>query len=753
MHPFALRVSLRTSVHLAVSAVVMLAATGVSASAQSAPAGQPAPGVPAATVRPNYPSTRRSDQVDTYFGTSVADPYRWLEDTDAPETTDWVQRENAVTNAYLASLPERDAIRARLTALWNYPKYTAPFERGGRYFYSENSGLQNQSVLYVTDRPTRPGRVLLDPNTLSRDGTVALSALSVSRNGRLLGYGTSASGSDWQEFHVREVDSGRDLADTLKWVKFSGMAWTKDNRGFFYSRYDAPTSGNALTNVNQNQKLYYHRLGTPQSSDLLVYERPDHPDWGFGARVTEDGQYAIISISQGTSPKNRLYFIDLDNPKKPSVTAPVVKLLDGFDASYDFIDNVGPTFYLRTDREAPRGRVIAIDAFTSRENQDWRTVIPEAKDALGDVSLIGDRFVASYLKDAHSDVRLFTLEGAAAGTLALPGLGSVGGIDGQRGDDEFFYTFTSYLTPPAVYRYDLKKRRSTLLREPKLDFDASRYETRQFFYTSKDGTRVPMFVTARKGVALDGTNPTLLYGYGGFNVSLTPSFSPATLVWLEMGGVYAVANLRGGGEYGQEWHEAGTLLRKQNVFDDFIAAAEYLVREKYTSPAKLAIQGGSNGGLLVGAAMTQRPDLFAVALPAVGVMDMLRFHKFTIGWAWKSDYGSSEDSSQFRALYAYSPLHNLKPGIRYPATLVTTADHDDRVVPGHSFKFAAALQQAQLRSGPPVLIRIESKAGHGAGKPTSKRIQEVADLWAFTAHHLDVQPLGAMPRAQPPVVP
>ncbi|HWJ21415.1 MAG TPA: prolyl oligopeptidase family serine peptidase [Gemmatimonadaceae bacterium] len=709
-------------------------ATGVLAPALTA---QQAPGAATAI---QYPATRKGDQVDLYHGVRVADPYRWLEDTDAPETKAWVQAENAVTHAYLDAIPERAAIKARLTKLWNYPKYTAPTKRGGKYFYSENSGLQNQSVLYVSDKPTGPGRVLLDPNTLSTDGTVALSAVAISDNGKLLGYGTSASGSDWQEFHVREVASGRDLPDTIRWVKFSGMAWTKDNKGFFYSRYDEPKGGNALTDVNKNQKLYYHRLGKPQSSDQLVFESPEHPDWGFGARVTDDGQFAIINVSQGTDQRNRLYFIDLDNPRSPKVTAPVVKLLDAFDASYGFVDNVGTTFYLLTDKDAPRARVVAVDINAPRQEK-WRTVVPEASDALESVAVIGDRIVASYLKDAHASIRFFSLGGVPQGELALPGLGAVGGIDGRRGDREFFYTFTSFLSPTSVYRYDLRKGTNALVRKPTLDFDASKYETKQVFYTSKDGTRVPMFITAKKGVALDGNNPTLLYAYGGFNISLQPSFSPATLVWLEMGGVYAQANLRGGGEYGKEWHDAGTLLHKQNVFDDFIAGAEYLIREKYTQPSKLAIQGGSNGGLLIGAVMTQRPELFGVALPAVGVMDMLRFHKFTIGWGWTSDYGSSDDSTQFTAIYKYSPLHNLKPGTRYPATLVTTADHDDRVVPGHSFKFAATLQADQVPGGPPVLIRIESKAGHGAGKPTSKRIEEVTDLWAFTLKNMGVTPV------------
>jgi prolyl oligopeptidase len=686
----------------------------------------------------HYPATRTVDQADDYHGTRVADPYRWLEDVDSPETRQWVEAQNAVTQAYLATIPQRGPIRERLTKLWNYPKYGTPFREGGRQFYFENSGLQNQSVLYVRDAAKRAPRVLLDPNTLSADGTVALSAAAVSPDGKLLAYGTSASGSDWQEFHVRDVASARDLPDTLKWIKFSGASWTRDNKGFFYSRYDEPTSGNALTNVNKFQKLYYHRLGTPQSADVLVYERRDQPDWGFGAEVTEDGRYAVISVSHGTSPKNRVYVIDLGDPRAPKVSNPVVKLLDAFDASYTFVDNDRTTFYFVSDNDAPRSRLLAVD-LAAPAPERWRTVIPQDKDALEGVEVVGDRFVATYLEDAKSSIRFFDLKsGAPAGRLDLPGIGSVGGINGKRGDTDFFYSFTSFLYPTTVFRYDMKARKSEKYRAPTIDFDASQYETKQVFVTSKDGTRVPMFLTMRKGTPQNGNNPALLYAYGGFNISLTPSFSPANLVWLEMGGIYAVANLRGGGEYGKEWHEAGTLERKQNVFDDYIAAAEYLVREKYTSSPKLAIAGGSNGGLLVGAAMTQRPELFGAALPAVGVMDMLRFHKFTIGWAWTSDYGSADSASHFPFLRAYSPLHNLKPGTRYPATLVTTADHDDRVVPGHSFKFAAALQAAQ--AGPaPTLIRIETKAGHGAGKPTSKQIDEAADRFAFLVKNLGVQ--------------
>jgi prolyl oligopeptidase len=714
-------------------ALVSFAAASATAAAQQAP-------------RPalNYPTTRRAEQVDDYHGTRVADPYRWLEDVDGEETTGWVAAQNAVTERYLAALPTRAALKERLTTLWNYAKYSAPRRYGKKYFYYENPGLANQSVLYVQDRPGAPGRVVIDPNALSADGTVALTALDVTADARLAVYGTSQSGSDWQEFRVRDVERGRDLPDTLRWIKFSGASWTDDGKGFFYSRYAEPASGEALTGVNRHQKLYYHRLGTPQGADELIYERPDEPEWGFDARVTDDGRYAVVSVSQGTDERNRLYVIDLVSPRKPRVTAPVVKVFDRFDASYDYVGNVGETFYFRTNNGAPRGRVIALDLNDLRE-RDWRTIVPEGPDALEGAQVVGREIVASYLSDAKSALRRYGFDGKPRGEVALPGVGTVTEVSGRPGDAELFYTFTSYLAPATVYRYDLARGTSTVYKRPELAFDASRYETRQLFATSKDGTRVPLFVTARKDVRLDGTNATLLYSYGGFNVPMTPGFSPATLVWLEMGGVYAVANLRGGGEYGRAWHEAGMFEKKQNVFDDFIAAAEHLVREKYTAPARLAIQGGSNGGLLVGAAMTQRPELFGVALPAVGVMDMLRFHKFTIGWAWTAEYGSADEPDQFPYLRAYSPLHNLKPGTRYPATLVTTADHDDRVVPGHSFKYAAALQGAQAKDGPPVLIRVDVKAGHGAGKPTAKRIDEIADVFAFTLQNLGVTTAAAVP--------
>jgi prolyl oligopeptidase len=678
-----------------------------------------------------YPKAKTVDQVDDYHGTKVADPYRGLEDTDSADTRAWIEEENKVTFHYLEQIPYRQAIHDRLKTLWNYERYGVPEQEGGRYFYQHNTGLQNQSVLLVADSLTAEPRPLLDPNTLSADGTVALVGHAVTDDGKLLAYGTSASGSDWMEWRVRDVDTGKDLADLLKWVKFSGASWTKDGKGFFYSRYDEPKEGTMLRDANYYHKLYYHKLGTQQSEDKLIYDRPDNKELGFGGGVTDDGHYLVISVWQGTSPKNRLYYKDLSKPDSE-----VVKLLDDFDAEYQFLDNDGPVFWIKTDLDAPRGRVIAIDT-RHPERAAWKTIVPQGPDKLDHANVINNEFVLSYLKDAQTEVRIYDLEGKLQRSVDLPGIGTAEGFGGKRKDKETFYAFTSFVSPTTIYRYDLSAGKSSVFRQPKVDFDASRYETKQVFYNSKDGTRVPMFITAKKGLKLDGQNPVLLYAYGGFNVSLTPAFSVGTAVWLEMGGVYAQPNLRGGGEYGEEWHQAGTLLRKQNVFDDFIAAAEWLVASKYTSPAKLAIRGGSNGGLLVGACLAQRPDLFGATLPAVGVMDMLRFHKFTIGWAWTSDYGSSDDPEMFKALYAYSPLHNLKPGTKYPATMVTTADHDDRVVPGHSFKFAATLQADQAGAAP-VLIRIETKAGHGAGKPISKTIEETADSWAFVARNLNM---------------
>ncbi|HEX6730437.1 MAG TPA: prolyl oligopeptidase family serine peptidase [Pyrinomonadaceae bacterium] len=679
----------------------------------------------------NYPVARKSDQVDDYHGVKVADPYRWLEDLDSEETRKWVEAENKLTFAFLQEIPARATIKERLTRLWNYEKFGIPFKEGTRYFYTRNSGLQNQSVLYtVTSLDAQP-QLLLDPNTLSADGTVALSGLSISDDGKSMAYSLSASGSDWQEWKVREVETGKDLSDHLKWVKFSNASWTRDGQGFFYSRYDEP-KGDSLKETNYFQKLFYHRLGTPQSSDVLVYERPDQKDFIFDGSVTKDGNYLIITVYQGTDVKTRIYYKDLRSKE-----APVVKLLDGFDASYSFVGNDGPRFWFQTNLESPHGKIIEID-IAKPERSNWKVVVPESKDTLQTVTFVNRKFIANYLKDAYTQVKVFDTTGKFLRDVEFPSIGYADGFVGEPTDRETFYSFTGFTTPTTIYRYDVETGKSTLFRQPKVDIDPSKFETRQVFYNSKDGTKVPMFITHKKGLKLDGSNPTYLYGYGGFNISLTPAFSVGILVWMEMGGVFAQPNLRGGGEYGEEWHQAGMKLKKQNVFDDFIKAAEWLIENKYTSTPKLAIGGGSNGGLLVGAAMTQRPELFGAALPAVGVMDMLRFQKFTIGWAWVSDYGSSDNPAEFKALYAYSPLHNIKPGTNYPPTMVTTADHDDRVWPGHSFKFAAALQAAQAGSAP-VLIRIETKAGHGAGKPTSKIIEEVADGWAFLVRTLNMK--------------
>ena len=695
-----------------------------------------------ALAQVTYPDSRRVDHVDEYHGVKVPDPYRWLEgpeDTTTPEDAArqaeidaWVEAQNEVTFAFLESIPERDAIRERLTTLWNYERYGIPSKEGGRYFYSKNDGLQNQSVLYVAESLDATPRVLLDPNTLSADGTVALAGTSVTEDGKLLAYGIADAGSDWNTWKVRDIDTGEDLPDEIRWVKFSGASWTKDARGFFYSRYDEPKEGAALRGVNHYQKIYFHTLGTPQSADVLVYERKDQPEWYLGGGVTEDGKYLVIYVGDGKKVENAIFYKELTRPD-----APVVELLNKFDAQYSVIGNDGPVFWVQADLEAPRGRVWAID---TREpaREKWKEVIPQADEALQGVSVVGDRFFASYLKDAKTVVRVFGLGGESLGEVALPGIGTAGGFGGKRKDTETFYAFTGFTSPTRIYRYDVPTATSTLYREPDVQFDPDQFETRQVFYKSKDGTRVPMFITHKKGITLDGSNPTLLYGYGGFNVPITPSFSVSRAVWMEMGGVYAVANLRGGSEYGEEWHQAGMKLRKQNTFDDFIGAAEWLIANKYTRPEKLAIQGGSNGGLLVGACMTQRPELFGACLPAVGVMDMLRFHKFTVGWGWVGDYGSSDNPEEFKVLRGYSPYHNLQKGTCYPPTLVTTADHDDRVYPGHSFKFAAGLQEAQGCDNP-ALIRIEVRAGHGAGKPTAKQIEEAADVYAFLVETLGME--------------
>ena len=680
----------------------------------------------------NYPQSAKIDQVDYYHGVEVADPYRWLEDPNSQSTQDWIKAQNELTFNYLATIPVRDKIQQRLTQLWDYEKYGIPFKRGERYFYSKNDGLQNQSILYTLTNLDGEPRVLIDPNQWSDDGTVSLSSYAVSDDGKFIAYGISSSGSDWREWKVRDIETGEDLADHLQWVKFSGVSWTNENQGFFYSRYDEPNDNTKFEDINYYQKLYYHRLGTTQSEDKLIYHRPDQKQWMFSGKVTEDGRYLIIYVSLGTDSRNLIFYQDLQNPEEE-----VVELISEFEASYTFVDNDGSTFWLQTDLDAPRSRLIAID-INQPERKNWQEIIPQQEETLRYVGLLNNQFVANYLQDAHTVIKIINLDGTLVREVELPGIGSAGGFGGKRNDRETFYYFTSFNTPTTIYRYDMVTVNSTIFRQPKVDFKPDDFETKQIFYPSKDGTQIPMFISYKKGLKLDGNNPTYLYAYGGFNISLTPNFSVSQVVWMEMGGIYAVANLRGGGEYGEEWHKAGMKLNKQNVFDDFIAGAQWLIENKYTSSKKLAIAGGSNGGLLVGACMTQRPDLFAAALPAVGVMDMLRFPKFTIGWAWCAEYGNPEENeAEFQAIYQYSPLHNLESGTAYPATLVTTADHDDRVVPAHSFKFAAALQAAHS-GNMPVLIRIETKAGHGAGKPTTKIIEEIADKWSFLVDNLEM---------------
>ena len=687
-----------------------------------------------------YPNARKSEQSDNCHGITVADPYRWLENPDSEETQAWIAAENAVTNQYLENISAKGQIQQRLTQLWDYEKYGSPFKRGARYFYFKNDGLQNQSVLYTLNSLDDEAQILLDPNQLSEDGTIALAGLSISDDGKWLAYGLSKSGSDWVEYRVKNIETGEDSGDSvagadredyLEWIKFSGASWTKDNRGFFYSRYDEPNESTKFEDVNYYQKLYYHRLGTTQADDTLIYHRPDQKEWGFSGGVTEDGKYLIISVWLGTDTKNLLFYKNLEQPDSE-----VVELIGEFEASYGVIDNNGDTFWIQTDFDAPRGKVIEI-SLNNPDKSNWREIIPEAPETLESVGILNNQFVADYLKDARSQIKIFNTDGSFVREVELPGIGSAGGFDGKREDTETFYTFTGFTTPPTIYRYDMQTGKSKLFRQPQVDFNPDDYETKQIFYPSKDGTKIPMFITHKKGIKLNNNNPSLLYAYGGFNISLTPSFSISSVVWMEMGGIYAVPNLRGGGEYGEAWHQAGMKDKKQNVFDDFIYAAQWLIDNKYTSTKKLAIAGGSNGGLLVGACMTQRPDLFAAALPAVGVLDMLRFHKFTIGWAWCPEYGDPENEADFKTLYAYSPLHNLEEGREYPATMITTADRDDRVVPAHSFKFAAALQAAHSGDNP-VLIRIETKAGHGAGKPTTKIIEEAADKWAFLVENLSV---------------
>ena len=682
--------------------------------------------------RIHYPVTKTVNQVDDYFGVKVQDPYRWLENDTSKETEAWVKAENRITFAYLDKIPFRGKIKKRLEELWDYPKMSSLWKEGGYYFFAKNSGMQNQSVYYILKDLKSEPQVILDPNKLSVDGTVALSNFSVSKDGKYLGYGISRSGSDWQEFFIRDIQTKKDLPDHLKWIKFSGLAW--HGEGFYYSRYAKPVQGQELIASNRNSKVYFHKTGTPQKEDRLIYEDPEHPDWSFSPDVTDDQHYLILSVTRSTS-GNALYLKDLTQKN-----APLVKVVENFDHDYWVVDHTGNRLLIMTNDQAPRYKLIALK--DNDLNMDHAVVVlPEnEKEVLTGVVLGGDKLIAEYLKNAHSVLNIYDQQGQFLHEVSLPGIGSVAGFHARPGENLAFYTFTSFTFPSVVYKYDIANNRSEVYFKPDIDFDFDNYVTKQVFYYSKDSTRIPMFIVHRKGLKMNGKNPTLLYGYGGFNINLTPSFRISRLIWLENGGVYAMANLRGGGEYGEKWHQAGTKMHKQNVFDDFIYAAKYLIHEKYTSPAHLAIQGGSNGGLLIGAVVNQAPELFRVALPAVGVMDMLRYHKFTIGRYWASDYGTSEDSKEmFEYLYHYSPLHNIRAGKPYPAMMITTADHDDRVVPAHSFKYAATLQ-ATYKGNNPILIRVETKAGHGGGKPTAKQIEEAADLYAFAFYNIAITP-------------
>jgi prolyl oligopeptidase len=671
--------------------------------------------------------------VDRYHGVEVPDPYRPLEDIDAPEVVRWLEEQKALTERFLASIPEREAVRRRLTEIWDHDSFGVPWRRGDRLFWFHNPGLLNQSRLMVAEGDGGGERVLLDPNLLSEDGTVALSGLSLTDDGAMLAYSLSEAGSDWVQWRVMDVATGDTLPDVLRWSKFSGAAWAPDNSGFWYARFDAPPPGEELGQANRNHKLFFHRLGDPQEADSLAFETPEHPDWLFDADVTEDGRYLLIYAARGAEVENALFALRLDEPG----AQPRAVFAD-FDAEYRVVGSDGDMLYVQTNKDAPRRRIVAVNLAKPGE---WSDIVPESADSLIASSLVGDTFIVTYLCDARVEVRLFALSGEPAGRIELPGIGDAVGFAGRRKDRDTFFLFQSFAVAPTIYRYDLVSQTLEVWRRVEVDFRPEDFETVPTFFQSKDGTRVPMFVTHRKGLARDGGNPVLLTGYGGFGIPVKPAFALSMLPWLEMGGVYAVANLRGGGEYGEEWHQAGMREKKQNVFDDFIAAAEHLIASGYTRPDRLAIAGGSNGGLLVGAVITQRPELFGAALPAVGVMDMLRFPKFTIGWGWQGEYGSPDDEAMFPVLRSYSPLHNLRPGTSYPATLVLTADHDDRVYPAHSFKFAAALQACQGGAAP-TLLRVDSRAGHGAGKPTAKLIAEAADRLAFLTKALGITAAG-----------
>jgi prolyl oligopeptidase len=684
----------------------------------------------------SYPPTRQVDQVDDYFGTTVSDPYRWLEDDvrESDEVAEWIASQNEITFAYINQLPFREQIESRLTRLWDYEKYGPPFKKGGHYYYSKNDGLQNQSVLYQLPTLDAQPTVLLDPNTWSDDGTIALGGMEFDQAGVLMAYGVQDAGSDWRTWHVMNVETKEKLSDELKWLKFGGVSWSHDGSGFYYSRYDEPEADEKFQGLNLGQKVYFHKLGDPQSADTLIHQDPEHPSWGFSPEVTDDGKFLVITVWQGTDDRYRVMYKSLVAPD-----AELITLIDNFDHEYTFLGNEGSNFYFKSDNAAPKKCILTIDV-DRPATANGKQIVPESQHSMESAGIVGDFLIVEYLKDANTQVKLFDLAGKFVREVNFPGIGSASGFAGERDSTETFYSFSSFNRPPSIYRYDLKNGTSELIQAAQVDFKPDDYVVTQVFYTSNDGTQVPMFIAHKTGLDLNGKNPTLLYGYGGFNISLTPTFSISRLQWMEMGGVFAMANLRGGGEYGKDWHQAGTKTNKQNVFDDFIAAAQWLIENKYTSPEHLGIQGGSNGGLLVGACMAQRPDLFGACLPAVGVMDMLRFHQFTAGRFWVDDYGSAENTAaEFAALRAYSPYHNLVDGTEYPPTMVTTADTDDRVVPGHSFKFAARLQDAQSGMNP-TLIRIDTKAGHGAGKPTAKVIEEIADQWAFLAKHLGLVP-------------
>jgi prolyl oligopeptidase len=691
----------------------------------------------------DYPATRKVDTVTDYHGTVVADPYRWMEAIEAPEVAQWVKAQNAITLPYLASLAGRDLFKTRITALYNYERTGLPFYEGGRWFYSRNSGLQRQSVWYSRPALDGPEQLVLDPNQLSPDGSVALGGFSPSPDGRWLVYGQSEGGSDWRTLYVRDLNTGRNVEDVVRWVKFSGASWTNDGKGFFYSRYPEPPKGEQIKTALADQTVYYHRIGTPQSQDVKIYARPDQPKWYVSAGVDEAGRYLFVTTSGGTD-KNELYIADLGDPMHPRITAPIRPVVTGQDANYAPLGVAAGKVYLQIDKDTPNRKIVATPA-AAPDPKTWTTVVPEGDLPMEGASLVAGRIGVLSLQDVASVVRLYSLDGTLEREVPMPGLGSASGLVGRFDRPELFFSFSSPTSPATVYTYDAASNASKPFNAPKLTFDPSRFTTERVFYHSKDGTRVPMFITHRKDLKKDGANPTMLYAYGGFSASSTPGFSQGVIAWIEQGGVYALANLRGGGEYGEKWHEAGMLGKKQNVFDDFIAAAEYLIREKYTSTANLAIRGGSNGGLLVGAVMTQRPELFAAAIPQVGVMDMLRYDEFSAGHGWRVEYGSSKDPAAFRYLRAYSPLHNIKAGTCYPATLVTTADHDDRVVPSHSFKFTATMQAAQA-CDKPVLIRVEMQGSHGY-RPLDRTIAEQADIWAFAAQHtgMSVKPAPVSP--------